>query len=351
MAPLRVGAAVVLALLVGGLLLHDALGPETPEAKPDAAELTGLGAPVVDTAETILTPQTIVRGELLLRKDRKTTPKGPLLLPESAGRVGTGTSMGALAEVDAPVGPPVTGVVRAAVANLPDRTPDGPFAGSMSTLVSSAPDFILLQEVPRHSTEQLKSLAPGYDAYRDEDPDGPQSLNNVVMWRDADYTLVDAGRVKLLNDDRGFLHGHAFTWDRYATWAMLQRPDGAIVSVVSTHLPTNPRRYPQQHGSPGMSRAALYGTGMDVLRQTVQVLAQHGPVLVGGDMNSHPSDGSWAAAPKMTADGYGYAKDSGVMYLFYPPGVSLVSNSVVHVASDHPAIVTTLDLQGTGPAA
>ena len=94
-------------------------------------------------------------------------------------------------------------------------------------------------------------------------------------------------------------------------------------------MPTNPRRYPQQHGNPGLSRAALYGTGMDVLRQTVQVLAQHGPVLVGGDMNSHPSDGSWAAAPKMTALGYGYAKDNGVMYLFYPPGVGLVSNSVV----------------------
>ena len=34
-------------------------------------------------------------------------------------------------------------------------------------------------------------------------------------------------------------------------------------------------------------------------------------------MNSHPNQGSWTAAAKMAAAGYGYRKDQGVMYLFH----------------------------------
>jgi endonuclease/exonuclease/phosphatase family metal-dependent hydrolase len=352
-AALRLGAGLAIVLLVIGLMVYDARQPETEEAQ-DAGALTTqpseLLSPPPPEQQTTAAPQEVVTGQLLLRK-RKPLDTTPRLAPETDGRVGTGTVVGALSEVNAPVGVPVTGTVTTAVANLPDRTANGPFAGSIRTLVSAAPDFVMLQEVARRGTDELRSLAPGYDAYRDEDPDGAQSLNNVVLWREAEWTLVDAGRVKLLNDDRGFLHGRAFTWDRYATWATLQRADGAVVSVISTHLPTNPRKYPQQHGNPGMSRAALYGTGMDVLRETVRVLATHGPVLVGGDMNSHPGDGPWAAAPKMTAMGYGYAKDNGVMYIFYPPGADLLGHRVVGVASDHPAIVSTLDLTGLGPTA
>ena len=59
---------------------------------------------------------------------------------------------------------------------------------------------------------------------------------------------------------------------------------------------------------------------MDVLVNTVRVLAAHGPVLVGGDMNSHHSQGAWTAAAKMTAAGYDYVKDRGVMHLFFQGG-------------------------------
>jgi hypothetical protein len=66
-------------------------------------------------------------------------------------------------------------------------------------------------------------------------------------------------------------------------------------------------------------------------------------------MNTHGREGSWAAAPRMSAAGYGHAKDNAVMYVFYPDGVEVVAHRQVPVASDHPAIVTTLDLQGVGP--
>jgi len=48
----------------------------------------------------------------------------------------------------------------------------------------------------------------------------------------------------------------------------------------------------------------------------------------------------------MTGAGYRFAKDSAVMYLFYPDGVEVLDHHQVRVASDHPAIVTTLDLTG-----
>ncbi|GAB3262675.1 hypothetical protein GCM10027448_36990 [Nocardioides dilutus] len=340
-------------LLLGGLLLHDALGPE-PEDGQDAGP--SAAAPPAAEISTPAVPQQVVKGQVLLRKPRPQKPvePEPVLAPPSTGRVGTGFALGPLTAVEAPVGPAVTGTVTTAVANIPNRTGDGPFAGSMRTLVSDGPDFVMLNEVSRHDTDELRAMAPGYDAYRDERPDGTQgggsqSMNNVVMWRAADWSLIDAGRVKLVDDDRGFRLGKPFIWDRYATWAMLQRPDGAIVSVVSTHMMTNPARYPGQHGRPRMSRAQQYGVGMDVLVQTVRTLAAHGPVIVGGDMNTHGREGAWTAAARLSAAGYGYAKDSAVMYVFYPDGVEVVSHRQVRVASDHPAIVTTLDLAGTGP--
>jgi endonuclease/exonuclease/phosphatase (EEP) superfamily protein YafD len=112
---------------------------------------------------------------------------------------------------------------------------------------------------------------------------------------------------------------------------------------------TNPGKYPKQHGNPGLSRAGQYARGMDVLIALTDTLAQFGPVVVGGDMNSHPGSGSWAAAPKMRSAGFQYAKDAGVMYLFYQPGVELVGHRQVRVASDHAAIVSTLDMNGKAP--
>ena len=61
-------------------------------------------------------------------------------------------------------------------------------------------------------------------------------------------------------------------------------------------------------------------------------------------MNSHPGQGLWTAAAKLGASGYRYAKDNGVMYLFYPGSGSLVGSRQVSVASDHPALVASVAL-------
>lgn len=336
----------VLAVLVGILVLADPGGE--PDDGPGRAVATVTSAS--ETREPRLPPRTIQPGTLI-RRDPK--PR-PVIAKAGTGRVGSGLSFGPISEVEAPRGIPVKGTVAAAVANLPNRTSDGGFASSMRTLTASRPDFLMLNEVSRRSIEGIRANAPGYDAYRDPQADrstgGGQSMNNVVMWRTDRWTLVDAGRVKVVDNDTGFLSGQAFTWDRYATWAVLQRKDGAIVSVVSTHMPTNPGKFPRQPGRPAMSRVERYSRGMDVLRATVGVLAEHGPVLVGGDMNSHHSQGAWTAAAKLTAGGFAYAKDRGVMYLFYQRGVRLASSRQVGVASDHPALVTTLDMNGQGPS-
>jgi endonuclease/exonuclease/phosphatase (EEP) superfamily protein YafD len=276
------------------------------------------------------------------------------LAPPSDGGSGTGIGFGVLPTLDLPKGAPVKGTVTTAVANLPNRTSAGGFASSLRTLTAGDTDFVVLNEVSGRGTDTMAAAAPGYDAYRDPQRDGTlggtQSMNNVVMWDAEQWRMIDGGRVKVVDDDRGFHGGRPFTWDRYATWAALQREDGAIVSVVSTHMMTNPGRFPRQHGNAPGTRVQRYARGMDVLRQLAGVLSAHGPVLVAGDMNSHASQGAWTAAAKMRASGYAHVKDRGVMYLFYPGGVEVASHRQVGVASDHPAIVTTLDMNGTGPS-
>ncbi len=344
---------LVVALVAGFLALADP-GPEdgkasissTPALAPAAKSTT---EPVREPAIAKIPARKIQAGAVIERK-----PRGPVLAKASTGRVGTGLALGPLAAVDAPVGRPVSGTITTSVANLPNRTSAGGFASSMGTLTSAGPDFVMLNEVSGRSIDTIRASAPGYGAYRDPAPDrstgGSQSMNNVVMWRTDRWTLVDAGRIKVVDNDTGFHGGSAFTWDRYATWALLQRRDGAVVSVVSTHMPTNPGKFPRQPRNTGTTRIARYSRGMDVLVNSLRTLAQHGPVLLGGDMNSHHSQGAWTAAGKMTAAGYEYVKDRGVMHLFFQDAVDVASHRQVGVASDHPAIVTTLDMNGQGPS-
>jgi endonuclease/exonuclease/phosphatase family metal-dependent hydrolase len=307
--------------------------------KPDAGARVGPGGPIK------VNPKLKRRVRHSLR---------PTIVPTD-GRSGTGLSIGPVTDVNAPVGSPVTGTLTVADANIPNRTNDSGWVSSMHTLTGAQPDFITLNEVGRHSTAGIEAVAPGYGAYRDPVPDrstggAGQSMNNVVMWRSDRWTLYDAGRFKVVDNDNGYYNGRPFTWDRYATWAVLERTDGAVASVISVHMPTNPRKFPKQHGANPMSRAAQYGHGMDLLNGLVRQLSQYGPVLVGGDMNSHASDGSWAAAPKMTAAGYHYTKDSGVIYLFFPGAATVLASREVHVVSDHPALITQLDMNGIGPS-
>jgi hypothetical protein len=273
----------------------------------------------------------------------------------STNLTGGGTELGAMpTAVKASPGGSVSGEVLVANANI--KTRDG-FDPGVRALVEPSPDFITLNEIGDVPLAQMRSAAPGYDAYREEAVDetpggGEQSLNNAIMWRTDTWTLLDGGRVKIVDDDHVVTRVGNRLWDRYAVWGVFQRVDGAVVSVIAVHHMTNAYRYPRQWGEPPMTRAEQYGLGMDHLIELIGVLAPYGPVMVGGDMNSHPQDGPHAAAPRMEAAGYRYTKDSGVIYNFYTGPVKVaatweISEAAVH--SDHPALFTRMAMSGAGP--
>ncbi|CAN5526122.1 hypothetical protein BH11ACT8_BH11ACT8_27630 [soil metagenome] len=262
---------------------------------------------------------------------------------------------GPLGEVSAPVGKPVEGTITVSVANIPNTRADAHWSSSVHALTSPNPDFVTLNEVYKHSDEGIEAVAPCYTVHRADGPENTpgaagQSMNNALLYRSDTWTQLAGGMVKVVDDDQGFLRGKAFLWDRFAVWSILQRDDGSIVSLISTHMPTNPGRFPGQHGNPALSRFELYGKGMDTIVAMVDQLSSYGPVLIGGDMNSHPNQGTWCATTKLGAAGFGYTKDQGVMYLFYRDGVSVASSRQVRIFSDHPALISTLNMNGAGPS-
>src|SRR3546814_14786710 len=78
---------------------------------------------------------------------------------------------------------------------------------------------------------------------------------------------------------------------------------------------------------------------MDILLQLRNSLAAHGPVLIGGDMNTQASytDIPWTAAAKMKAAGYGW-HNHGVDFIFFPhhQGARLEQGWDGTMVSDHP---------------
>jgi len=271
----------------------------------------------------------------------------------ASGRTGANAGLGVMpTDITATPGGPVTGHVLMASANI--KT-DAGFGPGVHALATASPDFITLNEVEGISLSHLRSAVPGYDAYREKLPAGEdpsQAMGSAIMWRSDTWKMLDGGRVKIVEDDHVVFKGKNKLWDRFATWGTFQRFDGAVVSVIAVHHMTNAYQLPRQWGDQTMTRAEQYGLGMDYLIDLADVLAPYGPVLVGGDMNSHPHDGPNAAAPRMAAAGYRYTNDSGVIYNFYAEPVQVVktweiSKAAVH--SDHPALFTRMAMNGAGP--
>lgn len=271
---------------------------------------------------------------------------------DAAGQSGTGRVLGALPHLSAVAGGAVTGRVRIVNANLrnPATTPR-----ALRTIRSVAsPDFVTLNEIHSFSPAELERALPGYGAYKDPVPVGVgnrnQSLNNAIMWRRDTWRLTDGGRVQIVSRDHAIHAGHRVLWDRYATWGVFERrTDGATLAVISTHHMTNVRRFPRQWGNPPLSRRQQYDQGMDVLVSLAEMLGRYGPVLLGGDMNSHAGDGPFAAVPRMRAAGFDHTKDRGVMYQFFPRALTVLGHREIAVPSDHPANSTTLAMNGVGP--
>nr|WP_242680113.1 peptidoglycan DD-metalloendopeptidase family protein [Nocardioides sp. IC4_145] len=263
------------------------------------------------------------------------------------------TELGDLGVIDGPVGGPVKGKVTLAQANIPRRSGLDGFRASMPKVLSTNPDFVTLNEASGRSLAQIEAAAPGYGAFRVSDHTGDNnSMGNVVLWKRDTWSKANGGRVTLVVSDNAYYQGRAVTWDRFATWVILERADGAVVSVISTHHMTNPHKYPRQHGNPPLTRPQQYGAGMDILLQLRNSLAAHGPVLIGGDMNTHASytDLPWAAAAKMKAAGYGWHNHA-VDFVFFPQhqGVRLERGWSGMMVSDHHWISARLSMNGVGP--
>ena len=273
-----------------------------------------------------------------------------------AGRSGSGAVLGQMPTgIRATPGTGVSGKVTIANANFKWAAEKGLHAINNA----ASPDFITLNEIWKYPARRLASILPGYGAYKDPQKVGSgntgQSINNAIMWRTDTWTMLDGGRVKIVEKDQAVFQGKNVLWDRYATWGVFQRSaDGAVVSVIATHHMTNVYKVPRQWGNPPMTRAEQYGLGMDYLVDLANVLAPYGPVLLGGDMNSHPGDGPQAAAPRMEAAGFKYTKDSGVIYQFYKAPAAVGRTWEIGAAAagtDHPVLLTRLAMNGTGPGA
>ncbi|WP_341925149.1 peptidoglycan DD-metalloendopeptidase family protein [Nocardioides psychrotolerans] len=267
------------------------------------------------------------------------------------------SALGDLGDIEGPVGGPITGAVTLSQANIKVSLPLEAFNSDVRKALTHDPDFLTLNEVSSRSIDQITSAAPGYDAFREAPAagtDSNESKNNAVLWKRDVWTKVNAGRVQIVSDDQLYFKGEPRTWDRYATWVMLQRKsDGAVISVIATHHMTNPHKFPRQHGNPALTRAQQYGAGMDILVQLTNSLASHGPVVIGGDMNTHASytDLPWSAVSKMQAAGYGWANHS-VDFVFFPQsqGTRLANSWTGPMASDHQWLTARIDMNGAGPS-
>ena len=142
----------------------------------------------------------------------------PKLATPTLGRSGTGLRLGVLDPIVAPRGGPVDDKVRVSVANIPNRSSKRGFRKSLEAITANRQDFVVLNEVGARDLETMRKVTKRYRAYRDPVRDltvgGSQSMNNVVMWRPKRWELLDAGRVKVVDDDRGYRAGETFVWAR-----------------------------------------------------------------------------------------------------------------------------------------
>lgn len=250
------------------------------------------------------------------------------------GEVGDGNSLPA--SVPGGTSTAVTGSITITQANIKQSGGMAAYNASIPTVLARQPDFVSLNEMAQRSMKTILSKAPGYDGFRSTFPPDPGQRGNengaVILWKKDTWTPIAKGRIKIVDDDHVMFRGSVKVWDRYAQWVLMERSDGAIVGFIATHHMTNPA-----YGGPNKpKRQRQYAEGMDKLIGLINVLNQHGPVFMAGDMNTRAaqSNTDWAAIPKMKAIGYQWASHS-VDFVFGPPGVTKIGDWNGPMASDH----------------
>lgn len=248
--------------------------------------------------------------------------------------------------------PQIGGSLTIAQANIPSRSGISGLNSSLARVTAQNPDLISLNEMFSTSVAQAENAAPGYTAWRDttpkgNDPGASETFDQIVMWKSSDYSMVSGARIKIIDDDKTKTKNGLTTWDRFALWVTLKRKsDGALLSFISTHMPTNPGKY-----GPNLAwRQGKYAAGMDAVIAKAAELSPQGPVFVAGDMNVHTSQtAKWTAPSKMRAAGYDWHNYE-LDYVFFPAGsgVTKTGGADGAMASDHHWVVARLNLGKAG---
>ncbi len=139
-------------------------------------------------------------------------------------------------------------------------------SADLATVVATQPDFVTLNETYFRTDAQLRP--DGYSSFRADAPF--DARETPILWRMDAWRLLDSGTE--------LMHDRAVKWGtRYANWVTLTSTRGeTTVSLVSVHAS------PGGPGRDGLLRE--YVTRLDAL---IASLKAAGPVLVGGDLNTH----------------------------------------------------------------
>ena len=124
----------------------------------------------------------------------------------------------------------------------------------------------------------------GWDVYRPKN--GGFSDENTILWREDDFSLLDAGNLVLNTVDMPGMP------TRYLNWVKLTyKPANRVIYFMSTHLDP---KLDSKSGGPNWSKRARVLQAMvhiDKISDRMKAFGKYGPVITAGDFNlSAPKD-------------------------------------------------------------
>ncbi|MBZ5739013.1 endonuclease/exonuclease/phosphatase family protein [Nocardioides mangrovi] len=221
-----------------------------------------------------------------------------------------------------------------AQANL--KQGEAKFAADLAEVTEGRPDFVTLNEAGYRTDEEIRPQ--GYDAYRGLS--SPYTRETPVLWRKHRWEAIGHGT-------RWMTRRQVRWGQRAVNWVTLRSTrTGNVVSVVSAHpAPTLPRT------------EGLLPKFAKHLVTVVTHLEKRGPVLVGGDLNSHYTSSlfprtifdkggltSTYATFGMPVGGTGDHGGATIDYLLYTSGLVPKEQSTAELHSDHDAVFGTFKL-------
>lgn len=242
---------------------------------------------------------------------------------------------------------PVARTMRMVEANVKSGMTDFKTNSDLDSVYAVKPDFIAFNEVPYRADSVLART--GYEIWRSP---GRYIGANAVVWRKDRWRPIARGTIYVSNVP-GKVGGQTSEWGiRYANWATLRSADGCqTVSVVSYHVA------PKNSITEGLLVPSVVRLGA-----LTKFLANSGPVLLAGDLNSHYNGREYPRA-ELTAGGMTPSYDmTGTKLVTHDGGATIdyvfvnradqfkVTKQVTHeLYSDHDLLIVDLRLDRTVP--